>query len=177
MYVARANWSQPEGTDPAPCFRQGDLVRIRWVHMDHSLVVNTLHAGISERLPVAELREELVVLVGTCCDLVLHPNPKRKGVQISPLREVPKNIRSDATLLEALKMTAERAQGTKTKVPVNLFYFAAGESHPEGVAVLEAMSMVDFATLRRSTKLAELTASARMELRERIKSHFTRGEP
>ena len=110
MYVARANWSQPEGTDPAPCFRQGDLVRIRWVHMDHSLVVNTLHAGISERLPVAELREELVVLVGTCCDLVLHPNPKRKGVQISPLREVPKNIRSDATLLEALNLDFGRVR-------------------------------------------------------------------
>jgi hypothetical protein len=170
MYVARNEWSEPDEGDPRPCFRQGDLVRICWCRPE----VTVADGGATVRLSSIEVRTEVVALLSACCDLVDRTPAKRKGVLISPLRPVPRNIATRSELLKALKMSAADAHQMGVPVPANLFWFDKTEDEREGVIHLEAMWMIEFPLLKRAEKLAELTEEARIELQERIKFHFTR---
>lgn len=172
MYVPQASWSIPDKGDPGPCFRQGDLVRLRYAQPD---VVKADQESF--RLSMLDVRTEVVALLSTCCDLVYRQPLKRKGVLISPLREVPKHVRKSEALLAALKATAAEAVKNKIDVPANLFFFEElpGITKENGAVVhLEAISMVSFDQLVQGDKLAELGDEARVELRERLKFHFTR---
>jgi hypothetical protein len=132
--------------------------------------------GATVRLSSIDMRTEVVALLSACCDLVDRTPPKRKGVLISPLRQVPKNIAKKPELLAAVKMGAAEAAEKGVDVPANLFFFAQATDVPEGVIYLEAMAMIEFPLLKGSKKLAELTDGARQELQERLKFHFTRTE-
>lgn len=172
MYVVPDQWSAPDEGDPPPCFRQGDLVRLSWFRPD----VSVADGGATVRLSAFEIRTEVVALLSACCDLVVRSPPKRKGVIVSPLRSVPKNIAKNPDLRAALRATAKDAAENGIDVPANLFLFEQIADMPEGVVHLEAMAMVEFSLLKSATKLAELTDAARGELQERIKFHFTRTE-
>lgn len=74
MFIPQADWSTPEADDPPPCFRQGDLVRVTWVWAQPSPVASNTHGGSSQRVQT-ELRDEIVALLSTCCDLVNHKAP------------------------------------------------------------------------------------------------------
>ena len=172
MYVARAQWSQPDAGDPAPCFRLGDLVRVTWATVKVDPPNPRAHAFH------VELRTEVVALLSADCDLVDRTPPKRKGVLISPLRDLPKNIARDSDLLQALKAASVQPTG-EMKIPVNLFYFEPLERSQdpaigEGVIHLEMISPLTFGVLKTGTKLAELTEERRQDLRERLKFHFGR---
>lgn len=173
MYVPREQWSVPELRDPPPCFRQGDLVRLTWVRPEVSS--STHGTGTAVRITNIEVRTEVVALLSACCDLVIHAQPKRKGITVSPLREVPRNIASNEVLLAGLKANHAKAVSDQQRVPRNLFYYAP--IHPdikEGVVYLEAIAMVDFSVLKSAEKVAELSNDDRAALQERIKFHFTR---
>ena len=171
MYVPADQWSKPEGKDPPPCFRQGDVVRLRWVQPELTIDGNNV------QVRALQIRDEPVALVSACCDLVNHRNPKRKGVLVSPLRDVPKNIVKNAALLAALKSTVAAAQQGNVRVPANLVYYAAnGSQISESVIHLEALSMVLFAQVVSCTKIAELTNVARFDLQQRLTWHFSRNE-
>jgi hypothetical protein len=172
MYVAEPDWSEPEEGDPPPCFRQGDLVRLRWVRPE----IVVADQGDTLRVSAFEFREEVVALVSACCDLVIRPE-KRKGFLLCPLREVPKSARRSADNLAALKSSAAEAKAKQLRVPFNLFYYAQTNNIGEGVIYLESIVSHGYDLLRRATKLAELTEAARIELQERIKAHFARKEP
>ncbi len=177
MYVPQSDWSTPEPGDPSPCFRQGDLVRLQWMYCPSGLPPQKKsHAGEVEEIGPVEFRTEVVALLSACCDLVNRTPQKRKGVLFTPLRAVPKNIAKSPSLLEGLRIASAEAAARGVPVPANLFYFEATSGSPESVIYLEAMAMVDFPTLVRATKVAELTEPARRDLRERIKHHFTRAE-
>lgn len=175
MYLAREHWSEPDEDDPPPCFRQGDVVQLTYVRPD----VEAVEKGRGQRF-FLELRTEPVVLVSTCCDLVLRPNQKRKGVLVSPLREVPRNIQKDPDALAILRMPLQEVLEKDLPYAAGLAYYAAatveeaGSSIQESVVHLEALGMVPFQVLASAEKLAEITKAARDELRERIKHHFTR---
>ena len=170
MYVAREDWSNEEAGDPPPCFRQGDLVRLTWVRPE----VQLLEGGTVVKITGFEVRTEAVALLGACCDLVIRSPAKRKGVTISPLREIPKQIAKKPALLEALKATVAESLEKKLEIFPNLVYFAASTDNAEGVVHLESASLVDYSLLKAATKLAELTDAARADFRERIKNHYTR---
>lgn len=174
MYVPHEDWSAPDPDDPPPCFRQGDLVILRWLAPDiKSLEKDGWRVSI-------DVRTELVAILSACCDLVMRTPPKRKGVLASPLRSIPKHIARSADGMAALRSTtAEAREAGFSRIPPNLFYFAAtigpqGEQVDERVVFLEAMSMVEWDALGNGIKIAELTRSARADLRERIKLHFAR---
>ncbi|MCY1007780.1 hypothetical protein OV079_19925 [Nannocystis pusilla] len=175
MYLPQNEWSTPEEGDPPPCFRQGDLIEIDWVRLDYA---DATRDQTGTKFTVELRRRETVALVGTCCDLVLHKTPKRKGFLVSPLRKVPKHL-SKPGALDALKAPMPLAGEVAAGFP-NLIYFA-GVSAPtglyvqEGVIYLEALTMVDAITLDGATKLAELTRESRAEFKERLKWHFSRG--
>ena len=173
MYVAPDHWSAPDEGDPPPCFRQGDLIRLAWVRPE----VAVADGGATVRLSALEVRTEVVALLSACCDLVVRSPPKRKGVLVSPLRAVPKNIAKNPDLLAALRTTAKDAVENGIDVPANLFLFDETDEIPEGVVHLEALATIEFPLLKGAKKLAELTDAARGELQERIKFHFTRTEP
>jgi hypothetical protein len=172
MYVAPDQWSVPDEGDPPPCFRQGDLVRVSWFRPEMNVTDN----GATVRLTSIEMRTEVVALLSACCDLVDRTPPKRKGVLISPLRPVPKNVAKKPELLAALKVSAAEAAERGVDVPANLFFFAGTTDVSEGVVHLEAMAMLEFPLLKTAKKLAQLTDGARQELQERIKFHFVRTE-
>ena len=172
MHVETENWSVPEPGDPPPCFRQGDLVRLPWVRPD----ITVADAGSTIRVSSFEIRTEIVALLSACCDLVVRAPPKRKGVLISPLRPVPKNISKNPELILALKASTSEALAKELNVPANLFFFAAHGDSVEGVVFLESISCIEFPLLQRGRKVAELTEDARADLHERIKWHFTRSE-
>jgi hypothetical protein len=169
LYVERASWSEPGAGDPAPCFRQGDLVRLTWASVKVDPPTDTVTAL------KLELRTETVVLLSADCDLVIREQPKRKGLLISPLRDVPKNIARDPEKMRVLRSsTVQQAGGP---IPANLFYFEPstgpyGHGVGDGVVYLENITMVGFGDL--ATKLAEVTHPKRVDLQERIKFHFTR---
>lgn len=170
MYVAADRWSAPEEGDPPPCYRQGDLVRLSWFRPD----VTVGDGGATVRLSALEVRTEIVALLSACCDLVVRSPPKRKGVLVSPLRSVPKNIAKNADLRAALRAPAREAAEKGIDVPANLFLFEETTQVTESVVHLEAMATIEFPLLKMATKLAELTDAAREELQERLKFHFTR---
>ncbi len=172
MYVANDRWSVPESGDPPPCFRQGDLIRLPWVRPD----VTVADAGTTIRISSIEIRTEVVALLSACCDLVVRSPPKRKGVLISPLRSVPKNVAKNPELLAALKASTREAVEKELTVPANLFYFAALGDSVEGVVFLESISCIEFPLLQQGQKIAELNSEARADLHERIKWHFTRND-
>lgn len=176
MFVLPERWSVPDAGDPAPCFRQGDLVRLEWIWANPSPVAKRTHSGEAREVRGIEVRTEIVGLLSACCDLVDRKPPKRKGVLISPLRSIPDNIRKSADLFRALKMRAVDAAEQKVPVPANLFFYEAVSDSPEGVIHLECMAMVEFSALVKASKIAELTEDARAEMQERIKFHFTRRE-
>ncbi|MFI5300245.1 MAG: hypothetical protein ACHREM_19325 [Polyangiales bacterium] len=131
----------------------------------------------SFKLSTLDVRFEVVALLSTCCDLVSRQPLKRKGVLVSPLREVPKNIRKNDGMLRALKATAAEAVTEGLDIPANLFFYPELPTITKdggSVVYLESVLTVSFDQLRLSDKLAELTDVARSELRERIKFHFTR---
>ena len=166
-------WSTPDPGDPPPCFRQGDLIVVQWLRPEF-MTFEGQHSRVS-----VEVRTETVALVSACCDLVVRSPPKRKGVLISPLRSIPKDIRRSPEALTSLKATAAEAREAGHQIPANLFYFASttgpgGQQVDEGVVHLEAMSMLTWDALRAATKIAELDEGPREELRERIKFHFGR---
>ncbi len=90
MYVPADQWSTPEGSDPPPCFRQGDVVRLTWVRPE----LHVKDEGRELQIRALEIRDEAVVLVSACCDLVDHKQAKRKGVLISPNPRRPKEHRA-----------------------------------------------------------------------------------
>ena len=73
MYVDGDRWSTPDAGDPAPCFRQGDLVRVTWVRPE----VAAADDGDTIRISAIEVRTETVALLSACCDLVSRSPPKR----------------------------------------------------------------------------------------------------
>lgn len=172
MYVESDKWSVSDPGDPPPCFRQGDLIRLPWVRPE----IVVADAGNTLRISSIEVRTEIVALLSACCDLVARTPLKRKGVLISPLRSVPKNISKNQELMTALKSSTKDALEKKLNVPANLFYFAGQGDSSEGVVFLESISCVEFPLLQRGQKVAELTEEARVDLHERIKWHFTRSE-
>lgn len=172
MYVPRGDWSAPEPGDPGPCLRQGDLVRVTWANVKLD-PPNSRVQGFH-----VEMRTEVVSVLSADCDLVDRMPPKRKGVLVSPLRDVPKNIARDPELLAGLKAPVVQVAG-EAKIPVNLAYFEKietddGSRVDEGVVHLEMMTMLTFASLKAATKVAELTEEKRQDLRERLKFHFGR---
>lgn len=175
MYVDAGQWSVPDQGDPLPCFRQGDLVELTWARPQMSYRDN----GTTVRLENLEVRTEIVALLGACCDLVNRAPPKRKGVLVSPLREVPKSYTKSPDLMSALRATAAEAVEKKLRIPANLFFYAAltGTGFEQGgVIYLESIASVPWDAAKTAKKLAELTPDARSELSERIKHHFTRTE-
>jgi hypothetical protein len=174
LYVPGDQWSKPEAGEQPPCFRQGDLVRITWAQVKLDPATKT-GRGIK-----VDLRTEIVALVSADCDLVDRNPPKRKGVLVSPLRDVPKNIARDQQMMAVLKAATVTPEGD-TKIPVNLFYFESVDEPGAGptgdrVVHLEHLSMVGFGDLTVGTKIAELTEEKRQDFRERVKYHFSRDE-
>lgn len=179
MYLPPAEWSIPDEGEPQPCFRQGDLIQIDWIRLDYATPTAS-QSGM--KLSVELRKQEVVCLVSTCCDLVLHSPPKRKGFLVSPLRKIPKQLNKPAAL-EALRAPIQpHGEGDKRVAFPNLIYFDM-VSGPNGLLVeasviyLEALTMVDAMTLEGATKLAELKREVRIDFKERLKWHFSRGDP
>lgn len=150
---------------------------ITWVRPEMKVSPDGVH------LSALEVRTEPVVLLSTDCDLVNRKPPKRKGVLVSPLRPLPRDIARNTTLLETLRSASERPAGPDDRLPANLFYFRPvdpteedNQGVKEGVAYLEVMITLVFDLLISGRKLAEVTDAARTQLQERIKWHFTRRE-
>jgi hypothetical protein len=174
MYVAAESWSTPDEGDPPPCFRQGDVVRLTWARP----ILQIRDAGATLRVDGLEVRTENVALLGACCDLVSRTPPKRKGVLVSPLREVPKQMARSDKLMAQLRATAPEAVEKRIEIPANLFLYEVlpGRLEQPAVVYFEAISAVGWDVLKAATKVAELTDAARSELQERLKHHFTRKE-
>lgn len=127
-----------------------------------------------------EVRQEPVVLLSSCCDLVLRSPPKRKGFILSPLRKVPKNIAKKPRALAALKLSPREAAEKGVAAPRNLFFIPSFKTAVEGkerhvresVIHLEAVTFLPMDALRDAIKLAELTDEARDALRQRLWVHF-----
>ena len=178
MYAPHDQWSVPEEGDPPPCFRQGDLLRLTWVRPEHSVV----DGGRGVRMELEVRPDEIVAVVGACCDLVLREPAKRKGFWVSPLRAIPKQIAKKPAALEVLRATlADLGAGDRDAFPNHVYYAATsgpdGTAVPEGVLFLEAIATIDAPLLRSAVKIAELTPTARFDFKERLKWHATRGAP
>jgi len=175
LYVARDQWSRPDPGDPSPCYRQGDLVRLIWA----TVKLEPPDAKVTGFK--VELRNEVVALLSADCDLVDRTPPKRKGVLVSPLRPVPKNIARDPEKMRALTSPTVQSE-PGLPIPANQFYFeppsVSGKEDPlgGGVVFLEVMSTLTFSDLKAAVKLAELTQASRRDFQERIKFHFTWAE-
>ena len=143
-------------------------MRLTWFRPD----VTSAEGGAALRLSALEARTEVVALVSACCDLVFRQN--RKGVVISPLRSVPKNVQNKPDLMVALRAPVGEIVAGGMKIPANLFLFQATQETAESVIYLEALSMIEFPLLKAGSKVAELTPEARVQFRERVKFHFAR---
>jgi hypothetical protein len=172
VYLPRSEWSTPAENDPPPCFRQGDVVEMTWVHQEAVAV----DGGVRYTTHI-EPRLEDVVLVGTCCDLVIRPD-KRKGVLVSPLRRPQKMIRNDKTAIDALRLFVRESRAMGLKQFPNLVPYDPYEEGGElQVIHLEALTLVPWHFLKTAKKKAELTTEARIDFRERLALHFTRNDP
>jgi hypothetical protein len=125
-----------------------------------------------------KVRREPVALLSNCCDLVIRDG--LRAVQISPLREIPKNVLRKVELLEVLKMKLAEAEAARRAKPPGLFYFGPGEG-PNGygpfgdrVVYFEAGVAIPPDVLKNAKKIAELREDWRAELRERLAFFYGR---